>query len=209
MRLACYAVIGLLLVGCSGSVEGPETSSTENRSVDPSSANTANHNSGSAGSAGSNSSEPVSGIPCAYLHGRASLTSYENDNYASSSFSFEFASQDATLTHNEFDVVYEVDMFGVNLVTDDRSFIVDLGDSALRDLPSTVDPNDYPVGNWGKHDWVQAQVDHTYFVRAIDDAGRLVAAFRVIGLQPGVRVTIEWIRSANPDAMQVPTQCGL
>jgi len=149
------------------------------------------------------------GMACASLHGEATLSSYHGDNYASSAFSFEYASQDAELTRNEFDVVYEDDIFVVNTVTDDRSTIVDLGNVRLADVPRTVDVESYPRGEWGEHDALQASIGHTYYVRSVDGAGRLVAAFRVIGLVPGVRATIEWVRSTDSDAMVVSTTCGL
>ena len=65
----------------------------------------------------------------------------------------------------------------------------------------------YPLGQWGEHDAIQAELDHTYFVRSQDNAGRLVSAFRVRQLSPGVDVRIEWIRSADADAMVVPRSC--
>jgi hypothetical protein len=163
------------------------------------------------GSAAASSDSPRSerqGLPCSYLHGQANLTSRRGyDDYASSSFSFEYASQDADVTRNEFDLQYAGDIFIVNMIVDDASFIVDLGDVPLRDVPRTVDPADYPVGQWGEHDAIQAQADHTYFVRSIDGAGRLVAAFRVLQLEPGRRVQIEWIRSTDTDAMVHPLAC--
>jgi hypothetical protein len=149
-------------------------------------------------------------MDCAYLHGNATLQSYTDaSNYAASAFSFEFASQNVTLTHNDWDVVYQDDAFMVNTVTDDKSFIVDLGSVALREVPATVDPTKYPTGEWGEHDAIQAQLDHTFFVRNVDGLGRGVAAFRVRELEPGRRVSIEWIRSTDPDTMVVPLACGL
>jgi hypothetical protein len=149
-------------------------------------------------------------MDCTYLHGRASLESYTNDsNYAASAYSFEFASQDATLTHNEWDVVYQEDTFVVNTVTDDKSFIVDLGPIALKDVPATLTLAAYPTGEWGDHDAIEAQLNHAYYVRTVNNSGRLVAAFQVSELEPGRKVNIEWIRSTDPDTMIVPTACGL
>jgi hypothetical protein len=148
------------------------------------------------------------GLPCSYLHGEATMASRRADtDYASSCFSFEYASQDANVTGNEFDVQYQGDMFIVNMVTDDVSFIVDLGKTPLREVPRTVDPSDYPLGQWREHDAIQAQAYHTYFVRSVDGAGRLVAAFRVLRLEPGRRVDIEWIRSTDADVMAPPLGC--
>jgi hypothetical protein len=209
MRFPCLLAVGLSVSACSGYVERSGDGSTLNRSPDPSRANAAGSCSSAGGSTDDDTTAPVSSISCRYLHGSATLTDYRGANYPTSAFSFEFATQDPNITYNEFDVMYEADLFQVNLVGGDESFIVDLGDVALRDVPATVDPNDYALGGWGEHDDVQAQIHHTYFVRSIDGAGRLVAAFRVVGLQPGVRVTIEWIRSTDPDQMVVPEHCGV
>ena len=77
----------------------------------------------------------------------------------------------------------------------------------LTAVPATVDPDAYPTGQWGEHDAIEAYIDHTYFVRSVDSTGRLVSAFRVVGLEPGVFVTIEWVHSTDPDQMVVPLQC--
>jgi hypothetical protein len=155
------------------------------------------------------SDEPrIDGIPCSHLRGEVTLSEYDGDNFASSSFSFEFASQDPEITYNDYDLLYERNTFRVNLSGGDDSFIVDLGDVPLADVPETVDAADYPVGAFGEHDEIGAVIDHTYFVRTDDDTGRVVAAFRVVGLEPGVRATISWIRSTDPDRMVVPVDCG-
>jgi hypothetical protein len=113
------------------------------------------------------------------------------------------------VTNNEFDVLYELNQFRVNTVTDDVSFIVDLGDVGWAGVPEMVVPGEFPLGNWGEHDDIEAYVGHMYFVRNVDSAGRGVAAFRVVGLEPGVRVTIDWVRSVHPDRFMVPTACEL
>ncbi|MBI5536361.1 MAG: hypothetical protein HY898_26810 [Deltaproteobacteria bacterium] len=189
---------GLVAGGCSGSVDFPGDDGHTGGAMQP-----------GAGGSGASSHTYVEGIPCSYLHGKATLSDYNGDNYAASAFSFEFASQDSAVTHNEFELLYEVDLFLVNLVTDDVSFIVDLGQVALDQVPPSVEPDKFPVGNWGEHDALQAQLGHTYFVRSVDSAGRGVAAFRVIGIEPGKRVTIEWERSTDDDVMVVPAACGL
>jgi hypothetical protein len=146
-------------------------------------------------------------MSCSLRHGHVTLTDYSSSAYASSAFSFEFASQDSKLTHNKFDLLYEGDWFSVNMVGGDESYIVDLGAMSLKGVPAMVDPDNYAVGEWGKHDAIEAQLAHTYFVRTIDAAGKRVAAFHVEGLEPGRRVTIEWIRSTDADAMIPPTDC--
>ncbi len=159
-----------------------------------------------AGGRGDPSTMPP-GLACRYLHGHATLTSYTQGDYATSAFSFEYASQDPAVTLNEFDVLYEADLFVVNTVTDDRSFLVDLGALLLRDAPANVDPDDYPLGAWQQHDALQAQLGHAYFVRSVDDAGQLTSAFRVESLAPGSAVGIEWIRSSDPERLIVPDSC--
>lgn len=191
--LAMGTVILSGLCGCLGIVEGGDDEDPVNALGNPD------------GTAPSS----TGGIPCSYLRGRATLTRYTGDNYASSAFSFEYASQDPDVTNNEFDVLYDLNHFRVNTVTDDVSFIVDLGDVAWAEVPEMVDPEEFPLGNWGEHDAIEAYLGHTYFVRNVDSAGRGVAAFRVLGLEPGVRVTIDWVRSVHPDRFVVPTGCEL
>jgi hypothetical protein len=150
------------------------------------------------------------GVSCQYLHGVATLSDYTAyDNFPEAAFSFEFASQDAARTNNEFELLYDVNLFMVNLVSDDLSSIVDLGPIALDEVPARIDVDDYPTGNWGEHDALQANFGHTYYVRSVDGAGRGVAAFKVIGLEPGVQVNIEWVRSLDVDEMLLPDGCGL
>ncbi|MCA9625293.1 MAG: hypothetical protein KC731_40000 [Myxococcales bacterium] len=149
----------------------------------------------------------VSGTPCRFLYGEVTLADYAHAEYGEAAFSFELASGDPEVTNNEFDVVYSGNMFGVNLVTDDQSWIVDLGVVPLEEVPAMVDPDDFPLGNWQEHDYVQAHLDHTYFVRSSDGAGRGVSAFTVVGHEPGEQVTIEWIHSTAVDELIVPVSC--
>lgn len=161
---------------------------------------------GSQGASGS-----TYGTPCKFLHGETTLLDWGGDqddgSYNDALYSFEFASKDIEVNHNDGDVLYSGNMFSVNTVVDDVSFIVDLGDVPLLSVPETVDPSEYPTGNWGEHDDIQAVLDHTYVVRTIDGNTNQWAAFRVLGLAPGESVTIEWVRSSNPDALDLPTQC--
>jgi hypothetical protein len=191
-RLASLA-LGSVIAACGGEVEAGGSSTPSSGAPRAGSATTVD--------------EGAREMSCAFLHGRATLTDYARSAYASSAFSFEFASQDPNVTHNEFDVLYEQDMFMVNMITDDRSGIADLGDVPLAAVPAQIEWDSYAKGQWHEHDAIQAHLDHTYFVRSVDGAGKIVAAFRVIALEPGVRVGIEWIRSSNPDAMTVPTHC--
>jgi hypothetical protein len=190
---ACFAA-----VACGGSVE-PHPDAPPAANTDPTP--------GGAPGTEQGSTSSVSGMPCTALHGTATLANYRTDAYASSAFSFEFASQDPKLTANRFELLYEDDMFLVNMVGGDASFIVDLGAVDLREVPRTVSPDAYPTGEWDRHDAIQAQLGHTYFVRTVHADGRLVSSFRVAGLDPGRRASIEWIRSTDPDVMLPPTAC--
>jgi hypothetical protein len=131
----------------------------------------------------------------------------EDGSYNESLYSFELATKDIEQHYNDGDLLYVSNMFSVVTVVDDESFIVDLGDVGLTDVPGTVDPANYPTGNWGEHDYIQAVLDHTYVVRSIDGNTRQWAAFRVVGLAPGVEVTIEWIRSPDSEVLVVPIAC--
>ncbi len=154
-----------------------------------------------------NDADGLDGIPCRYLTGEAELVDYDGSNYPEASFSFKFGTQDQDVTHNDYDISFEQNLFRVNNVVDDVSFIVDLGEVSLFEVPASVEPSDYAVGAWGEHDNVAAEIGHTYFVRNQDGFGRTVSAFVVEGLEPGRRVHISWIRSPAPDTMVVPTEC--
>lgn len=147
------------------------------------------------------------GMPCRFLAGEATLTSYTGPGDVSAQVSFEFGSQDPAVTGNDWDLQYEQNVFRVNTVTDDTSFIVDLGDVPLAQVPQSVDPAGYPTGQFGGHDDLQAVVAHTYVVRTLDGSTRQWAAFRVTSLSPGESVGITWVRSADPDALKVPLGC--
>jgi hypothetical protein len=199
----------LLVSGCALSVEvpGDSTSGGDTSGGDGSGGDSSSTSSGSTSGGGGGSFQ---GVPCKYLHGQATLTSYTDpDNYVSSAYSFEMASQDEALTKNDWDVLYENDTFVVNTVGDDVSFIVDLGAVALADVPATVDPSGFPTGQFGEHDAIQAVAAHTYVVRTIDDDTRQYAAFRVVALSPGSSVTMEWMCSTDPETLTIPAGCGL
>jgi hypothetical protein len=162
------------------------------------------------GGTGDDDGGPGVGTPCKYLTGTATLLSYGGDSpgdYNEALYSFELATKDIDLHYNDGDLLYMVNMFTVNTVVDDRSFIVDIGDVALDNVPATVDPDDYPLGNWDEHDDVQAVLNHTYIIRTIDGNTDQWAALRVNALSPGHSVTFEWIRSPNPDRLDIPVQC--
>jgi len=158
---------------------------------------------------GSTGAGATSGTPCPFLHGTVTLTSWDGGaaSYAEACYSFRLASNDLAVTKNEVDVLYQGNAFVVNTVTDDQSFIVDLGDVPLDKVPSTVDPSQYPTGAYGAHDVLDAVLDHTYLVRTADHEAQLFAAFRVVGVDPGSNVTIEWEKSVDPTKMVIPVAC--
>ena len=202
-RMAGLASMALFVSLCAG------CSSLVNEETEPgSAADTSGRGSGAAGGPDDPGIAQY-GTSCRFLRGSATLESWQGDDsaYPASLYSFEFASNELEVVRNDGDVLYEGNMFGVNTVTDDVSFIVDLGDIPLADVPRSIDPNDYPTGNWGDHDWVQAVVHHGYAVRTVDGNTRQWAAFRVIALEPGEQVSFDWIRSPDPDALVYPDAC--
>jgi len=202
MRNLFFVACGVVLAGCgntvtvlSGAGGGNGAAGTSNQQTTAAS--------GTKGSSGS------AGTPCSFLHGSVTLDAWDgsDSSYAAACFSFRLASNDIKVTKNEVDVLYDQNHFTVNTVVDDQSFIVDLGDVPLANVPSMVSPDAYPTGTFGKHDAIDAVLGHTYFVRTTDNSARSVAAFRVTGLSPGNNVTIEWEESTDPDQMVVPKQC--
>lgn len=151
------------------------------------------------------------GIPCRFLTGEATLESWDEDltedDYWRVLYSFEFGTNDPDVVLNDGDLLYASNMLIVNTVTDDESFIVDLGELPLDAVPTEVDAADYPTGNWGEHDDLQALVNHTYVVRTIDGNTRQWAAFKLTSVAPSDRITVTWIRSPNAETLEVPSAC--
>ncbi len=117
-------------------------------------------------------------------------------DYEAATFSFEHATRDPTPeVRNDWDLKLELGEFDVRMVTDDQSWIADLGDVPLRDLPATTEPTGTGV---------TAILGHAYMVRTSDSDSRLYSAFEVTSLTPGDRVTISWVRSPNPDCFALP-----
>jgi hypothetical protein len=160
--------------------------------------------------AGTPGVDPVSGRPCAQLHGTVTLGDRITHGWPACAFSFAHASQDPNVTRNLYELYYEGDLLMNELAANDPpdAWLVDLGDVALRSVPPNVDPSAFATGNWGKHDALQAYANHTYLQRiARADGAITIAAFRVVGLAPGDRLTIEWLRSTSTTGMVVPTAC--
>lgn len=136
------------------------------------------------------------------------------DNYEAATFSFEYATQwDDGQVLNDWDLLFSndydpwIDWFVVNMVVDDASFIVDLGQVSVCEVPLVVNPDLFPVGMYGTHDYVQVVTGHTYIVRTIDTSTRQVAAFTVIDYVPDYYVTIQWYLSPDPDRFIPRPEC--
>jgi len=140
--------------------------------------------------------------PAVAASGLATLNPYTSDaDFAKAHLSIKFATTvDDPAVLNNWDVVYNRgDTFRVNTVTDDTSWIVDLGAIPMEHIPETVDLTLYGTGVFGAHDEVPAFVDHVYLVRNVDTSTRQYAAFRVAGYVKDTSVTLQWFRSSDPE----------
>lgn len=138
--------------------------------------------------------------------------------YWSSAVSFEHggATGSTEKSNNDWDLVFgndrdpTADLFAVNTVTDDRSFIVDLGEIALRDAPAEIDPlkfapqkqvnlGDVPENDVRQRDHLPAIEGHVYWVRTNDENSKVVTLVGVQKHVPNESVTLVWFRSKDPD----------
>ncbi len=143
-----------------------------------------------------------------------------DETYWKASVRFEHGSVSGSIkeTRNDWDRVFgnnkggeRVALFQVSTVTDDRSFIVDLGEFAFREAPatiefSTVTPQtqvnmaaDVPSTDVRQRDDVPAVEGHVSRVRTADDDSRLGT---LVGVQKhvlGQSVTLAWFRSKEAD----------
>ncbi len=142
-----------------------------------------------------------------------------DETYWKASASFEQGGVTGSIdkSNNDWDLLFgnnkgnsQVDLFQVNTVVDDRSFIVDLGELPFRDAPATIDPLTIPpqtVVNMGdlakddvrQRDYVPVVEGHVYWVRTADDNSKLIT---LVGVQKHVRgqsVTLAWFRSKEAD----------
>jgi len=142
-----------------------------------------------------------------------------DETYWKAAVSFEHGGASGSIgqTNNDWDLLFgnnkgrePVDLFQVNMVTDDRSFIVDLGELPLRDAPATIDPSTVPPQtqvNLGdvdrddvrQRDYAPVVEGHVYWVRTADDDSRLITLVGVQRHVPGSSVTLAWFRSRVPD----------
>ncbi|MFH2006751.1 MAG: hypothetical protein ABI333_09215 [bacterium] len=147
--------------------------------------------------------------PAAPARGGAILvarTTY--DDYQGATLSIEHAVvADEGEVRNDWDLLFgndqdpELDLFTVNMVTDDRSFIVDLGIVDLRELPETVDPDDFPTGVFGEHDDLPVHVGHVYVIRTVDSDTVQYAVVKVLAHELNHSVQLDWYRSWEPNRL--------
>ena len=140
------------------------------------------------------------------LYARTTYANYEN-----ATISFQWAPvKDTELTRNDWDLLFgndqdaQADIFTVNTVTDDRSWIVDLGSIPMDAVPTTVSLSSYPTGAWGGHDNIPVVLEHVYLVHTVDGDTDQYAAFRVAAYLPDQQVTLQWYRSAVSGGFVLP-----
>lgn len=153
---------------------------------------------------------PDSDPRCDRLVGETTLQArHVTGDYQTATYSFEYATvTDDGQVKNDWDVLFSDGMFTANTVTDDRSFIVDLGDLAFEKVPETIDLSAHERGPFGEHDDRVVVLDHLYVVRTLDNNTRQYVAMRVAEHPVSETVTIQWRRSGAPDRMiAVPDAC--
>lgn len=138
------------------------------------------------------------------------ISRYNGGTYASASYSFRFSSQDEQVTRNEVEILFEgrqdfsADYFQVDTVTDDNSFIYDLGEKSCKDIKPNpvVDETPEQTAASGAQQrkaepmrWLMSSdadpseltpakkanvsLNHCYLVYSNDSEGRVVALFHV------------------------------
>ena len=137
------------------------------------------------------------------------------DDYEAATISFRHATvaEDGQV-NNDWDLLFgndqdsDRDQFTVNMVTDDRSFIVDLGQlPSICDVPATVDLASFPRGACGAHDDIPVVLDHLYLIRNRDSDQSQYAVIQVLAHVRNRAVTIRWYRSPDSDRFVPPGAC--
>jgi hypothetical protein len=130
------------------------------------------------------------------------------DDYEEATLSMEHATaRDHDVVGNDWDLLFdnggptEHDLFEVNMVTDDRSWIIDLGDISLDEVPANPDPDEYDRGYWGYHDAIEVHAGHLYVVRTMDDDTRQIALVGVKAHTLHQEVVLVWQVSPDPDRL--------
>jgi hypothetical protein len=130
--------------------------------------------------------EASAALPTATLLARS-----KHKDYQAATFSFQHGLRDdpeLAVTRNDWDVQFGNgrDEFTVQMVTDDRSQIADLGALHWSDLLIDREPPAFD-------DHAQAFAGHVYYVHTLDGDTDAEALFRVRELVPGDRVELEWL----------------
>ena len=122
----------------------------------------------------------------------------DEGSYLGSVISFQYATTvDHGEVHNDWDLsltpsTTEPDAltFRVNLATDDRSCIEDLGAVAISSVPANLTRCD---------DHVPVVLGHVYLVENRDPDQQQFAAFAVTALDGAHSASLRWYRSSQPD----------
>jgi hypothetical protein len=136
-------------------------------------------------------------------------TTYDDYQGATLSIEHGVVSDDGRVK-NDWDLLFGNDQeqtrdyFSVNMVTDDRSFIVDLGDISLEHVPETLNPADYAPGPHGEHDELTVRRGHVYVIRTVDSDTVQYAAVKVLAHELNQSVTVRWYRSAESGRLVLP-----
>ncbi|MEQ1502351.1 MAG: hypothetical protein ABMB14_08975 [Myxococcota bacterium] len=136
--------------------------------------------------------------------------------YDAATLSIEWATVQPTPdVNNDWDLLFgndqdeRVDRFTVVTVTDDLSWIVDLGPlGGVDEIPEIVDPDEHPVGLFGAHDELDVVVGHTYWIRTLDTSTAQVGVVVVRDHVVDDHVEVHWCRSVDPDRFVAPPGCG-
>lgn len=151
--------------------------------------------------------------PCSVpLRGEATLTARTTfDDYQGATLSMEHGVVlDDGRVKNDWDLLFgndqdpAADYFTVNMVTDDRSFLVDLGNVPLDQVPETIDPADYATGLRGEHDDLPVHVGHVYVIRTVDSDTVQHAVVKVVSHSLNTSVLLRWYRSSEPSRLVLP-----
>jgi len=116
-----------------------------------------------------------------------------NGNYVLATYSFEHTTRDnVQLTHNDWDVLLdehdEGDVFTVNMVTDDRSGIADLGPGDLTRMAKQR----RALKKTRLSDNLLVKHGHVYLVRTKDTDTDQWALLKVVNLRPDRSVDLIW-----------------
>lgn len=145
------------------------------------------------------------------------VTLYDRQRYGydAAVLSMEHATviDDGTV-NNDWDLLFgndteeHLDRFTVNMVTDDQSFIVDLGIiDSLDQIPETIEPADFLNGPGGVQDNLLVLEDHVYLVRTKDADTCQYAMVQVRKHVVDDHVKLHWCRSLEPDRFVPSPEC--